>query len=656
MKYSTGTEYNTFSFLYNGVKFEELLPQAKILSNVGENNGVTLHEIVYSLPDGLEIIQNIKEYQLFSAYEQVLWFNNKSNNCSGFISELNDYDVSFEFAYDAPPKKRGYRVSETTARIYNPTGSDWVRDEFCSKEQFILPGQTHRYAPTGGRSSQGVAPFFDVNRGDRGVICAVGWTGQWQAVFSRTDKSINIKTGVEGVKFKLLPGEQIRTSSVVIMSYENGQNNAHNRFRRLIKEQYSLIGKPGRPDQGPLCTMSWGEVPTGKMLERIDRMAAEGFGFEYYWIDAAWYGSSDGCSPNEFEGDWGSQTGNWQVNSRTHPDGLRDVAKAVKKNDMKFLLWIEPERVINTNPTPQENPEWFLKIPEDTSPSQNWLLNLGKPEALKATIELVSGFISDLELDCYRQDFNIDPLLFWRKNDELGREGIKEIKHIMGLYKFWDTLLERFPNLIIDNCASGGRRIDIETLKRSIPLWRSDYQCTWDCDPETTQTHNSGISWWIPYSGTGVGCVMGDIYRFRSCYSGALTVNYWGYEDWEISDDQPLEWVINSNAEYKRARQYFSCDYYPLIEPTIGDSNWAAWQYDRPEGSDGIIMAFRRPKSPCETACFEMGGLVEGLTYSFEDADTGEIIEIFSDKLIKEGLRVTIPEKRSSRLYFYKIR
>jgi alpha-galactosidase len=49
------------------------------------------------------------------------------------------------------------------------------------------------------------------------------------------------------------------------------------------------------------------------------------------------------------------------------------------------------------------------------------------------------------------------------------------MKHIEGLYNFWDNLLARNPGPLIDNCASGGRRIDLETIGRSVPLWRTDY-------------------------------------------------------------------------------------------------------------------------------------------------------------------------------------
>ena len=637
-----------FSMLYSGESIEKTLKNAEVTS-VANGDAV---ETTFRLPDGLEITQCIKDYPQDNATEWVLSIYNNATEKSGLITDLFDCDIELPFDYDAP-QTPGFNIREGTAKIINPVGSVWSRDEFSPISTYILPGKTHEYSNEGGRSSNGKAPFFDINKGDKGVVCAIGWTGQWHAIFSRGEQNITVKTGIQNVGFRLLPGEKIRTSSIVLMRYENGQNNGHNQFRQLVKAHFSLIGKPGRPQQGPLSVMTWGALPTEQMLTRIEQYTKNNFGYEYFWVDAGWYGSPTGYCPSEHVGDWGTQTGNWAVNTNTHPDGLLDVAKAVKDSGMKFLLWIEPERVISSNPTPQEHPDWFFKHPDGSGKNETWLLNLGNEEALTGTIELVSDYIEKLELGCYRQDFNMDPLHFWLINDEPERVGMNEIKHIMGLYKFWDTLLARFPNLIIDNCASGGRRIDIETLRRSIPLWRSDYQCTWDCDAETSQTHNMGISWWLPYSGTGNGFGIGDTYRARSCYAAAWVSSYWGYEGRDLTEDQPLEWVRRMNREYKRARPYFSCDYYPLTEVTTADSSWVASQYDRPAKQDGIVTVFRRRLSPCETARFALGGIAPGVVYSFEDADTGEVFEIGAEELAQNGFAVSLPDKRSSKLYFY---
>ena len=95
-----------------------------------------------------------------------------------------------------------------------------------------------------------------------------------------------------------------------------------------------------------------------------------------------------------------------------------------------------------------------------------------------------------------------------------------------------------------------------------------------------------------PYSGTGVGRVMGDTYRIRSCYASGLTNNFWGYEDRPfLPDSQPLDWVRKQFAEYRKCKPYFCCDYYPMARLAMDDYGWTGWQFDRAEQGDGLIMA-----------------------------------------------------------------
>ena len=116
-------------------------------------------------------------------------------------------------------------------------------------------------------------------------------------------------------------------------------------------------------------------------------------------------------------------------------------------------------------------------------------------------------------------------LSIWRKADTEGRRGITEIKYINGLYALWDRLLERFPHLLIDNCASGGKRIDIETLRRSVPLWRSDSCTAANYLIQGMQNQQLAYNAWMPYSGAGTGRIF-DAYRIRSAYSGSLGTAY----------------------------------------------------------------------------------------------------------------------------------
>ena len=402
----------------------------------------------------------------------------------------------------------------------------------------------------------------------------------------------------------------------------------------------------------PLCTGLWGGMSTESALRRLATIRNAALPFEYIWMDAGWYGGAEvGASPDEFEGDWGMHTGDWRVN-RAHPDGLVEVSAAIHDMGMKYILWFEPERVVRGTPIAREHPEYLIPDPNG---GPFLLLDLGNPDAWQYCFDTLASFIEKLRIDCLRQDFNFEPLPYWRSKDEPDRQGVAEIRHILGLYRLWDALLARFPHLIIDNCASGGRRIDIETLRRSVPLWRNDGQCPANFPAELNQAQGIHYAWWLPYSGTGTGRPWGDIYRTRSSYAPGLTTNFaFSERDAFGAEAGQLAWIAKFGAEYLRVRPYLTEDFYPLTSGVSGDDAWCAVQYHRSAQGDGILQAFRRALSPYTAARFALRGLQAEKTYCFEDADTGETVCLPGDALMREGLPVEILERRTARLFFYR--
>ena len=616
---------------------------------------------VYQFGGGIKITNIAKKYDKFGAYEWVNYIENTSEQPSEIISDLWDCDCTLPIKYEENRKWEAYfPKTKTATKVYAPTGSVWSKTEFsCDIDAIrdnrrinhICPGDTKEYSASGGRSSEERAPFFNVHKEGEGYILALGWTGQWKCQISRANDSVTFKSKIEDTFFRLMPGEKLRTSSVVIMPYKCDVADSHNKWRRLVKENFSLIGKEGRDQNGPLCAGIWGGMKTQSVLDRIETIKNNALPFEYIWMDAGWYGIDTKPTPDEFEGDWGCHTGDWRVSPLVHPQGLKDVSKAVHDAGMKFLLWFEPERVIRTTPTAVAHPEYFLS--SNNPNDNNRLLNLGNEEAWEYCFETLSRLIEELNIDCYRQDFNFQPLACWRKNDDPDRKGITEIKHINGLYRLWDELLKKFPHLIIDNCASGGRRIDIETLRRSIPLWRSDLQCPANYDIEGSQCHNLSFNLWMPYSGTGSGNGY-DEYRTRSAYTEALTCQYpWTEKETFCDTEEKVDFIKKYTEEYLKVRPYFSEDFYPLTELSEKLDVWCAMQFNRPYKSDGILEVFRRENAPYETACFLLRGLDESADYLFTDADGGEFT-ISGKELSQNGLKITIPDKRKAKIYFYK--
>ena len=233
---------------------------------------------------------------------------------------------------------------------------------------------------------------------------------------------------------------------------------------------------------------------------------------------------------------------------------------------------------------------------------------------------------------------------YWEAKDKPDRVGMAEIRHIEGLYAFWDSLLEQFPHLLIDNCASGGRRLDLETTSRSAPFWRTDYQYG---EPNGYQCHTFGLNFYLPIHGTAI--YQTDSYTFRSGLGATAVLN------WEVTGkgSEPLPAIRQRIQEYKDLRPYFYGDYYPLTKSSTGNNVWLAYQLNRPDHNDGIVVAFRRGESPDQTISTKLVGLEGNSLYELFFQDYGVTIKKTGRELM-DGLSLTIAQKPASLLIRYR--
>ena len=223
------------------------------------------------------------------------------------------------------------------------------------------------------------------------------------------------------------------------------------------------------------------------------------------------------------------------------------------------------------------------------------------------------------------------------------------------MYRLWDALLNKYPHLLIDNCAGGGKRIDIETLRRSAPLWRSDAQTPANSYARTAQCHNMSYSMWLPYSGMGTN-VMYDAYNMRSCYAGGIELHHaYGAKSFG-ENPQEIKLLKKYCDEYIKVRPYLYGDYYPLTDTQYSKHVWCATQYDRPEEGDGIIQVFRREQAPYSRAEFNLYAIRADKTYVFTDTDDGSEFEKSGKELLEKGFEVNIKERPAAKIWLYRIK
>jgi len=515
-----------------------------------------------------------------------------------------------------------------------------VRDEVDRSSDIV-------FGSSGGRSSDSWLPFFNYKLpGDGGFVFAVGWSGQWRARVTQT----GVEAGLEQLNARLLPGESITLPSITMLRYAGGDlmrgNNILRRFlRERIAPQYN-----GKPIVMPASVGYWGGMAEPMHLERVANIVKKKMPLDVYWIDAGWFGVEKPGEPEDVMTDWGPNAGDWNFHPKRWPNGLGKVSGAVHQTRMKLLLWMEPERAIFGAQLPEEHPDWYLG---EKKPGATLLLNLGNPEARDWAIQFVSGMIEKERLDVYRQDFNLEPLPYWRANDAPDRQGITEIRHIEGLYQFWGELRRRFPKLIIDDCASGGRRIDIELLRLSVPLWASDMQCQ-EFNPDYNQTHVSGLSHWIPFFAFGtLNEKGGDTYNFRSTMAAGITVHYHLDIGPVAAVDYPDGWLRDRLEEFHAVKDSMSGDFYQLSgEVSLSPKVWSSSEYYRPDTGCGAVFVFRRPQADYLTASIRLQGVEPGASYTVRDFESKRTWRETGQTLMQRGIRVEMPHPRSSRLFF----
>ena len=128
----------------------------------------------------------------------------------------------------------------------------------------------------------------------------------------------------------------------------------------------------------------------------------------YWWIDAGWYACSD----------W-PQIGTWTPDPTRYPHGFRPISELAHAKGMGLIVWFEPERVTPGTFLYTNNPAWLLG-----RDGEQKLLNLGNADARQWLTDYVDAMLRREGIDLYRQDFNIDPLSYWRANDAPDRQGL----------------------------------------------------------------------------------------------------------------------------------------------------------------------------------------------------------------------------------------
>lgn len=578
-----------FSFTYDGKPSAKLLEDWSRTAESRQLPDRVEHRVQWTDPNsGLQVLLVAGAFKRFPAVDWVVYLENRGDKDSPIIEGIQALDLSFG---DDDPKE--------AVILHHLNGDNAGETAFQPKDSPIEPGKSLRLAPNGGRPACTSAfPFFNLTYGNGGAIIAVGWTGQWAATFDRSASgATRIMAGMEKTRLLLHPGERIRTPRILLMPWKGDRQAAHNRWRRLLMFHY-VPRLDGRPARLPVALQTYDRYnarpgwATEKGQIEYARFARE-IGADTVWLDAAW-----------FPGNFPNGVGNWFCKPTEFPNGLKPVSDECHRLGMRFVVWFEPERVGLESQIAKEHMDFVFKG------EHSHLFKLNDPKARRWLTDLLLQRIKEYGIDIYRNDFNIEPLHFWRKYDEPNREGMNEIRYVEGLYEMWDELRAKNPKLLIDNCAGGGRRIDLEMCMRSVPLWRSDSGCSaGHIDWNHGQT--CALSQYIPLH--TVATWSPDPYETRSAATAGAILE-WGY----LEDGFPIPLAKATVAEAKENQKYWYGDFYPLTPVGNAPIEFVAWQLHRPDLDAGLVLAFRRAQCGSERLKVALAAVKADAKYSVE--------------------------------------
>lgn len=296
------------------------------------------------------------------------------------------------------------------------------------------------------------------------------YSGNWRMDFDKSPEGeLQI---IGGINFwdswwNLQAGEKFTTPKFVFGYTQSGKEGvAHN---LTGYEKQMLMPENTVSKLRPVLYNSW--YATEFDVNEKDQLAlaaiAKSIGVETFVIDDGWFKGRI----NDAGG-----LGDWTVDLNKFPDGLHPLIKKINDLGLDFGLWIEPEMTNPNSDLYRAHPDWVLNFPNRTRhETRNQLvLNLAREDVYNYLHKVLYNLLKDHNIKYLKWDMN-RPLSEpgWpAASNDMQRE--VRIRYVNNLYKLIDVLRREFPEVWIENCSSGGGRVDQGMLSRTDVFWASD--------------------------------------------------------------------------------------------------------------------------------------------------------------------------------------
>ncbi|HSV86758.1 MAG TPA: alpha-galactosidase [Levilinea sp.] len=514
-----------------------------------------------------------------------------------------------------------------------------------------------------GRSSKGCHPWFALTDLNGQVLSgAVAWSGNWVIRFEwLASGGLALSGGLHDWQFTkaLAPGETMEGAPFVLVMGKD---------LNAVSQQYARVGRRhwfprnALSERLPVEWNHWwpyedAEIDETVFAENIRKAA--GMGFEVCTLDAGWFGPSDaGTFWEHYRGDWAL------VNAERFPSGIRPLADLAHAHGMAFGMWCEIEALGPKATLGLEHPEYVAR-------RDGKLLGcvcFGSPAVQEWAYQTLSRLINDFGADWIKLDFNLDPGAGCNRTDHGHQPGDGLYEHYHGYYRTLERIHRDFPEVVLENCSSGGLRIDLGMLRHthmtylSDPDWPDhDLQIFWGAS--TMLAPDRLLHWTYSHWRN----LNPPPYQKFNPHDPALTQKKWDYYSrismlglYGISQKLPelpawmAERINYHNNIYKNHVRRFTKEghLYRLTDQPLrsgeGD-RWAAFQYSLPDESEHLLFVFRLPGGERQRSiCLQ--NLEPKRVYGIHGFDNQPEMRMSGIDLMENGLAFSALEEEDSAL------
>ncbi|WP_338039720.1 alpha-galactosidase [Luteibacter yeojuensis] len=501
--------------------------------------------------------------------------------------------------------KQALTIDSAAAATWNlPRGDYSLRyltgtwaGEWHLQTRAVTPGATvleSRRGSTGDENN----PWFAIGRGDawneeHGDVWfgALAWSGSWRI---QVDEDILGQVRVTGgfnpfdFAYRLPPGQGLDTP-VFYAGYTTRGVGAASRLMHRFERERVL---PGGADAKlrPVLYNSW-EATEFKVDEAGQERLAEkaaALGVERFVVDDGWFGARD----SDHAG-----LGDWVVNRRKFPNGLKPLIDKVHGLGMSFGLWVEPEMVNPDSDLYRAHPDWVLNFPgrERSEGRHQLVLNLAREDVKAHVLEVLDGLLRDNDIQFLKWDYNrnwSEPGWPQMPADEQQKV---YVAYVRNLYDILRVLRARHPEVEIESCSGGGARVDLGIMALTDEVWPSD-----NTDPSDRLSIQDGFSYayapatmmaWVTGSPNWVNGRSTSLdFRFLSAMQGGLGIGA-NLLEWTPADEASARGYV---AEYKKIRATIQRGaLYRLMSPQRR-APWSATESVAADGRQAVLFAFQR--------------------------------------------------------------